>query len=247
MVIRCIIVDDEPLARLGMQTLVATRPELQLLGEFENAVEAGKFLNAHPNVDLMFLDVDMPGLSGLDFLRILPFKPLTILTTAFSEYAISAFELDVVNYLMKPIQDDRFNKAVDKTIELIQLLQNQTANAAPRPPDDDFIFFKSERKYIKVFYHEMIFVKGMKDYSIIYTAHNKHITAMNIGVVQEQLPPDKFVRVAKSHLINLDAILAIDIDGITLKGLEQELIPLGETYREELINQYVRKNLVARK
>lgn len=93
----------------------------------------------------------------------------------------------------------------------------------------------------------MVFVKGMKDYAIIYTQNAKHITAMNIGVVQEQLPNDKFARVSKSHLINLDYILAIDIDGITLRGMEHEVVPLGETYREELINKYVRKNLVARK
>jgi DNA-binding LytR/AlgR family response regulator len=245
--IRCIIVDDEPLARLGMRLLVEKRTELTLIGEFENAIEAGKFLVENPNVDLMFLDVDMPGLTGLDFLRMLHVKPLTILATAFADYAMSAFELDVINYLMKPIQEDKFNKAIDKTIDLIQLIHNQQIAIAKPPPDDDFIFFKSERKYIKVFYHELGYVKGMKDYSILYTKDAKHITAMNIGVVQEQLRHDKFVRVSKSHLVNLDYILAIDQDGITLKGFEQETIPLGETYREELFNLYVRKNLVARK
>jgi DNA-binding LytR/AlgR family response regulator len=245
MQIRCIIVDDEPLARQGLRILIQQEPQLQLMAEFGDAISAGAYLREHPNTDLMFLDVDMPGLTGLDFLRILPIKPLTILTTAFSHYAITAFELDVINYLLKPIDQEKFTKAIEKTVHLIELLQN---NQAPKELDDtDFIFFKSERKYIKVFYNELIFVKAMKDYAIIYTPSTKYITAMNIKVVQDQLPAHRFVRVSKSHLINLDHILAIDIDGITLKGMEHELIPLGETYREEFINNYVRNSLVQRK
>jgi DNA-binding LytR/AlgR family response regulator len=246
MKIRCIIVDDEPLARQGMQMLIADVPELELVGEFQNAIEAGQFLNAHPNIDLMFLDVDMPGLTGLDFLRILPNKPLTILTTAYANYALTAYELDVVNYLLKPIEKERFKQAIDKTIDLIHLLQKGPETGS-KPASPDFIFFKSERKFIKVFYNDLIFVKAMKDYVIIYTTSTKHITAMNIKVLQEQLPEDKFVRVSKSHVINLDFILAIDIDGITLKGMEQEVIPLGETYRDDFINNYVRNSLVHRK
>ncbi len=245
MQIRCIIVDDEPLARQGLRLLIETMPQLQLMGEFPDAVAAGVYLREHPNTDLMFLDVDMPGLNGIDFLRMLPVKPLTILTTAYSDHAVSAFELDVINYLMKPIDLEKFRRAIEKTVQLIELVQK--SNTTKTPDDDDFFFFKSERKYIKVFYKELIFVKAMKDYAIIYTKNAKHITAMNIKVVQEQLPEDKFVRVSKSHLINLDHILAIDIDGITLKGMEHEVIPLGETYREEFINNYVRNSLVQRK
>lgn len=149
MQIRCIIVDDEPLARLGMQTLVETRPELQLVGIFENAIEAGAFLNQTPNVDLMFLDIQMPGISGMDFLRMLPIKPLTILCTAHTEFAISAFELDVVNYLMKPIQTDKFHKAIDKTVELIQLLQNQQKQT--KTGDDEFISSNLKENISKCF------------------------------------------------------------------------------------------------
>jgi DNA-binding LytR/AlgR family response regulator len=227
--------------------LIAMRSELELVAECSNAIEAGTFLNQNPNIDLMFLDVDMPSVSGLDLLRMLPIKPLTVLCTAHAEYAITAYELDVVNYLLKPVQTERFHTVIDKTTALLQLLQKQQLAATSHAPDDAFFFFKSERKYIKIFYEELIFVKAMKDYAIIYTAAAKHITAMNIKVVQEQLPPDKFARVSKSHLINLDFILAIDIDGITLKGMENEIIPLGETYREEFMDNFVRNSLMHRR
>jgi DNA-binding LytR/AlgR family response regulator len=241
---KCIIIDDEPFAREGILLNVREVHFLEVVGEFSNALEANNYLSAH-EVDLMFLDIEMPGINGLDFIRSLKKRPQIILTTAYPQYALEGFELDVVDYLVKPIRLDRFIKSVNKAKEIHDLHHNTQFTHVEITPE--YIYIKSERKYIKVFFKDISFIKGMKDYVIIYSGKERLITAMNMKTINEQLPAATFARVSKSHIVNIDYIISVDLDGIQLHGVTTEEIPLGETYREEFINKYVKTNLIGKK
>lgn len=237
---KCIIVDDEPLAREGMELNISDVPFLELVGQFGNALTANDFLMTHP-VDLMFLDIEMPGITGLEFLRDIKVDPLVILTTAYPQYALEGFELDVVDYLVKPIRLQRFVKAVNKAKEIYDL-KNQATNVVEKI-EEDFIYIKSDRKFIRLFFKDILYIKGMKDYVMIHTKDQRLMTAMNIKTIFNQLPQQIFARVSKSYLININFIDAVDIDSIHLSGEE---IPLGRTYKEEFIKKYVKTNLIGR-
>ncbi|MBK8555286.1 MAG: response regulator transcription factor [Lewinellaceae bacterium] len=239
----CIIVDDEPFAREGMLMNVKETPFLTVVGEFGNALEANNFLSQN-DVDLMFLDIEMPGVNGLDFIRNLVHRPLIILTTAYPQYALESYELDTVDYLLKPIRLDRFIKAVNKAQELHELLQ-MAQQQAISGVEQDYLYIKSERKFVKLFFKDIVFIKGMKDYVVVHTAREKVITALNIKSIAEQLPPAIFARVSKSHLVNIRFIQAIDHDFIQLHALQDE-IPLGDAYREDFIQRYVKTNLISK-
>ena len=237
---RCIIVDDEPLAREGMELNVKELNFLDLVGQFHNAITANTFL-AENEVDLMFLDIQMPGITGLDFLNSLRNPPLTILTTAYSEFALKGFEMDVVDYLLKPIRLDRFVKAVNKAQEIYQL-----KNPAVHKQDiqeQDFTYVASDRKYLKLYFKDIIFIEGMKDYVILNTKDKKIMPAMNLKTILQQLPPNIFARVNKSYIVNINFIKSVDTDFITLPNKE---IPLGRTYKEAFINNYIKTNLIKR-
>jgi len=245
---RCIIVDDEPLAREGMELNVEEVNYLELVGQFSNALRANEYMQQHV-VDLMFLDIQMPGITGLEFLKSLKNSPLVILTTAYSQYALEGFELDVVDYLVKPIRLQRFIKAVNKAKELHDLYQQSKNNIAPtntvEEMTEDYIYIKSDRKYVRIFYQEIRYIKGLKDYVTLYLADGRKLmTAMNIKTIHAQLPPKIFARVNKSFIININFIDAIETDFILLKGEE---IPLGRTYKDDFIQTYVKSNFIGRK
>ncbi|MEO1515068.1 MAG: LytTR family DNA-binding domain-containing protein [Bacteroidota bacterium] len=238
---KCIIVDDEPLAREGIELNIQELNSLELVGQFENPIAANDFLNNNA-VDLVFLDVEMPGMTGLEFIRTLKSRPLIILTTAYPDYALEGFELDVVDYLVKPIRLNRFIKAVNKAKEIYDLHQ-QKSNTV-ESISNDFIYIKSERKYIRIFFKDIKFIKGLKDYVMLYTTKEKVMTAMNIKTINSQLPDSIFVRISKSYIININFINAVDQDFILLDGEE---IPLGKTYKEHFINNYIKSNLIKRR
>lgn len=240
---RCIIVDDEPLAREGMELNVEDVPYLELVGQFSNALEANAFLQTN-SVDLIFLDIQMPGITGLEFLRTLKNnRPMCILTTAYPQYALESFELDVVDYLVKPIRLQRFIKAVNKAKEMYDLVQK--AENTVEEVAADYIYIKADRKYLRIFYKNLLYIKGMKDYVMIYTLDGKKVmTAMNIKTINSQLPDNIFARVNKSFIINVQHIDSIEMDFIQLGGEE---IPLGRTYKENFINRYIKTNLIGRK
>jgi len=241
---KCIIIDDEPLAREGMELNVQDVAFLELVGQFDNALKANAFLNEN-QVDLMFLDIQMPGITGLEFIRSLQNKPLVILTTAYPQHALEGFELDVVDYLVKPIRMQRFLKAVNKAQELHDLYHNQAAPAASvESISEEFIYIRSERKYIRMFFKDIKYIKGMKDYVVIFEENRKVMTAMNIKTINAQLPDAIFARVGKSYIININFIDSIDQDFIQI-GKEE--IPLGRTYKENFINKYIKTNLIERK
>jgi DNA-binding LytR/AlgR family response regulator len=238
---KCIIVDDEPFAREGILMNIRETPFLEVVGSFGNAIEANYFLSQN-EVDLMFLDIEMPGINGLDFLRSLPKRPLVILTTAYPQYALESYELDTVDYLLKPVRLDRFIKAVSKareTHELLQMVQ-QPASAGV---EQDYFYIKSDRRYIRLFFKDILYVKGMKDYVLLHTLRERVMTAINIKALGELLPAFVFARVSKSFIVNINYIQSVDHDCIQLQGVQDE-IPLGDSYREEFIGRYVKTNLI---
>jgi len=238
----CIVIDDEPLARQGMEMHIANVSFLQLLGSFSNALAASDFLRKE-KVDLLFLDINMPEMSGLDFLKSLRDAPLVIFTTAYPQYALESYELDAIDYLVKPIRIERFLKAVNKAENHLKLLQQESGNNHVEKIEDDFVFIKADRKYFKIYFKEILYIEGLKDYVIIFTDDNKIITSMNIKTIAGQLPASIFARVSKSYIVNTLRISSFDNELIYIGNSE---IPLGQSFKDEFIKQYIDKKIVKR-
>lgn len=235
---KCIIIDDEPLAREGMKMNVSEMSNLKLVGEFENAKAASKFLQKN-DVDLMFLDIEMPGTTGLDFIKSLKNPPMIVLTTAYPQYAVEAYELDVLDYLVKPIKKERFQKAVAKAEEYIKLYSEASVVESI---EDNFIFIKSERKYVKINFDEIYFIEGLKDYVIVHASHGKYMTAMNVKTIHNKLPQDIFYRTSKSFVVNVNHITNIDGGYVNIKDSK---VPVGRSYRDTFLG-FVNKKLLRR-
>ena len=238
----CIVVDDEPLARQGMEMNIATVSSLQLLDSFSNALAANDFLRKQ-NVDLMFLDINMPELSGLDFLKSLRNAPLVVFTTAYPQYALESYELDAIDYLVKPIRIERFLKAVNKAENHLRLLQQEGNNNQVEKIEEDYIFIKAERKYFKIYFKEILYIEGLKDYVIIYTADTKIITSMNVKTIGSQLPETIFARVSKSYIVNILHISSFDNELVYIQNHE---IPLGQSFKDDFIKQHIEGKIVKR-
>ena len=238
---RCIIVDDEPLAQEGMELNIEELPFLELKGKFQSALEALNYLSQH-SVDLIFLDIQMPGMTGLDFIRSLQEKPMIILTTAYPQFALEGFELDVIDYLVKPVRLNRFVQAVNKAKSIFDLKERAAAGETTIGEEDMFI--RADRQYIRIYYKDLKYIKGMKDYVMLVTDQSRYMTAMNIKTINEQLPDAQFARVNKSYIVNTRFIDAIGTDFLMVAGEE---IPLGRTYREDFIDRFVKGKLLGRK
>ncbi len=223
-VIRCLVVDDEPPAREIIRRYVEAVPLLQLAAECGNAIEAFGFLQQHP-VDLLFLDIRMPQLNGNDFLKTLKNPPKVILTTAYTEYALEGYELDVVDYLMKPIPFDRFLKAVNKAY---QLNTARTETVMEENKSDSFVYFRADRKMVKVMLKDILYIESMKDYIKIFTAGGMIITKQSISSVEEMLPEKEFIRVHRSYIVSLNKIRTFTNELIEIDKTE---IPIGKLYR----------------
>ncbi|MFT3823139.1 MAG: LytTR family DNA-binding domain-containing protein [Chitinophagaceae bacterium] len=238
----CIIIDDEPLAREGLRLLVKEVEQLNLLGCFGSAEQADEFLKDNP-VDLILLDIQMPGINGLEFAQSLPEQTLVVFTTAYAQYALKSYELDAIDYLVKPVQQERFMQAVNKAVSYHSLLNDRQDKTSIESVSADFMFIKADRRYHKVLFADVLFIEGLKDYVVIHVQDQKMITAMNIKTIQQQLPAAVFVRVSKSYIVNVQHISSFDNHTIYI-GKTQ--IPMGTSYREQFFEQYVRKNLLSR-
>jgi DNA-binding LytR/AlgR family response regulator len=234
---KCIIVDDEPIAREGVEALIGKIPQLQLEGSFESAETASEYINTHP-VDLIFLDIEMPGINGIEFARSIPKQTLVIFTTAYSEYALDSYEVDAIDYLVKPIEWERFRKAVDKAMSYHSLLVNEAKEEIEA--DNDFIFVKSERRYFKVYDDDILFIEGLKDYVIIQTENKRIITKMYLRTILELLPAKMFFRINKSYIVNLKKIDSFDNNDIFIGERE---IGIGATYRDEFYKIFMSRNI----
>lgn len=232
--IKCLIVDDEPLARMGIEKLIGHLSHLDLVDSCGDAIEAKKIIEAN-EIDLMFLDIEMPKINGLHFLKSLERSPTIILTSAFSQYALEAFNLDVIDYLLKPISLERLTKAVKKSIEFIESKKNI---------QDDFFFIKCEQWYEKIFFTDIIFVQGLQNYVTIQTSKRKYITYLTLKALSEYLPKGKFMRVNKSNILPIDKIESFSSNEIIIQDFH---FPVGQVYKNEILNLLLEKRLLSRK
>ncbi|MEM9888008.1 MAG: LytTR family DNA-binding domain-containing protein [Bacteroidota bacterium] len=234
--INVIIVDDEPLAQDVLETYIEKFPDLHLVTKCDNAIEANQALKEH-NIDLMFLDIQMPQLTGTDFLRSLAHPPKVIFTTAYSNYAVDGFELNAVDYLLKPISLDRFVKAVNKAIDQINLEKKGETTAPKTEEEQDFIFVKADKKLVKVKFDDIIYIEGLKDYVIIRMAESRIITLQTMKSLESKLPAHLFQRIHRSYIIALDKIDAVvgNMVEVKEKGKEKHL-PIGKNYRDNLLS-----------
>ena len=226
MKLKCLIVEDEPLARNLLVEYVRKISLLELVEASANPLHALEVLRNH-SIDLMFLDIQMPEITGITLLRALQKKPLVILTTAYSEYALESYDLDVVDYLLKPITFDRFLKAVDKASQRI------SNPSVPKPAVSDavnpFVFIKDGTKLVKVDYDDILFVEGLKDYVTIVTKTRKIVSLQRLKALEQQLPADRFIRIHHSYIISLKAIDSIHKGAVQIAT---HLVPISESYRK---------------
>lgn len=230
----CIIVDDDPLARDELQAQIKEISKVEILGKFSNAPSALAFLKEN-NVDLIFLDIEMPMVTGLEFASQLPKKALIIFTTAYSQYALDSYELDAIDYLLKPIAKERLEKAINKAETYKKLLSDDTEKSIIEGGTDDFLIIKSERRFHRINFSDIRYIEGLKDYVVIYTTSQKLITAMNLKNIHQKMPQNIFLRVSKSYIVNTNYVESFDHHSIFIGGYE---ISLGEVYKKEFFSIY---------
>lgn len=230
---RCIIIDDEPLAREGIKLHIDEINWLNLVGSFNNVIDADEFLKANP-VDLIFLDIQMPKISGIEYLK--TFKPNTqvILTTANRDYALEGFELGVVDYLLKPITFERFYKAVSKLRSSLATSETKT---------DDYLFIKTEGRLIKTEYKNILYIESLKDYVSVFCKEGKYVVSTNLKQIHNQLPQNDFIRINREQVINLAAATSIDRDYIIIDKLK---FNISDIYKEELNEALAKKKILKR-
>jgi len=219
--IRCIIVDDEPLALEVMEHYISRSPQLELVAKCSNALDAFKVLHDQ-QVGLMFLDIKMPGINGLDFVSSLKTPPAVIFTTAFAEHAVRGFELEAIDYLLKPITYERFEKSIRK---LLKVYPSEPAEIK------DYTYIKTSGRLIKIFHADLLYAQSVKDYILICTRSGNHLTHMTMKYLAEILPSPAFLRVHRSYLVNRSAIYQVDKNKIHVGN---EIIPVGEYYSGNL-------------
>ena len=233
----CVIVEDEPLARQLLEQYIQKVPHLELLASFSNPLEALDYLRDQ-TVDVLFSDIQMPEITGITLLKILQKKPLVILTTAYSEYAIEGYELDVTDYLLKPITFDRFLKAVEKVTQRLTV-EKAVETTAPEKAviersttlelAQPFIFVKDGAKLVKIRLSDILYIEGLKDYVSIYTPAKKVVTLQTLKALAALLPSDKFIRVHHSYIVAFDWIDVIHRDQVQVG---KAMLPVSDTYRK---------------
>lgn len=226
--IKCMIVDDEPIARDILKKHIDATPGLVLLKSCMNATEAYEGLHQH-EIDLLFLDIQMPVITGIDFLRSLRQPPLVIFTTAYHQYAVEGFELNSVDYLLKPITYERFYQAIQKVKERVDF---RAAKKTTIPVD--YIFIKQDSRLVKINHHQIQYIEAEKDFSSIYFDEKKLLAGMHLKMFENLLPAEQFIRVHRSFIINLSRITSINGNVVELGKKE---IPIGANYKDDLVRK----------
>ena len=239
MKLNCLIIDDEPLARKGLREYVQEIDFLHCVASCENALKAASFLNQE-KIDLIYLDIHMPKLSGIEFLKTLKNPPLTIITTAYSDYALEGYSLDVIDYLVKPINFDRFLKASQKALEFFELKARAEHNAASPV---DYFFVRCDRKFEKVFFRDLSYIEGLQNYAVIHVGDKKLITYITLTSLENQLPKDRFLKVHKSFIISVPHVKAIEKDEIIMDNAR---IPISRSLHDQVVKQILGNNLFKR-
>jgi DNA-binding LytR/AlgR family response regulator len=234
--LNCIIADDEPVARKILQEFIEQVPFLSLAGQFENAIKAQAWLQQN-NADLLFLDIEMPKMKGLDYLRKYEVKPLVILTTAYTEYALEGYELDIIDYLLKPIAFHRFVKAVQKAKDFLELKENSDELTS-----SSYIFVRSDKRIERIMLSDICYIESMGNYVKIITENKKVLAYLTLKGIEAQLPSANFIKLHQSYLVNFSRIEALEGNSVRIKDA---LIPVGRHYRDSLM-QIINERLLRR-
>lgn len=235
--LNCLIIDDEPLARKGLKEYLGDVDFMQLLGEFDNPVKAMDIMMKE-KIDLIFLDIQMPKMTGLEFFKSLPHPPLVIFTTAYPQYAVEGFELNAVDYLLKPFSFDRFWKAVLKARSMKENPQATVANA-----EEDFFYIKSDNKLVKINYADVQFIEALQNYVAIHTDQKKYITYLTFHSIEEYLPANRFVKTHKSYIVAMHKVESIEGNEILIG---KNRIPISRTEKESVLEKLVQNRLLKR-
>jgi DNA-binding LytR/AlgR family response regulator len=240
MIINCVIIDDEPLAREGLANYVREVDFLKLTGTCEHPLELIKLLD-QSQVDLIFLDIQMPKMNGIDFLKIVKNPPMVVITTAFPSYALEGFQLNVLDYLLKPITFDRFVKSANKAKDYQRLLtRSASTDLQKNETAADYFFIKCGNKYEKIYFEDILYVEGMQNYVTIFTGKGKYITLLNLKGLEENLDDKLFIRVHKSYIVSTNKIEGIEGNDIFIQS---HRIPISRNYREQVIQKVVSNKL----
>ena len=240
--VNTLIIDDEPLALDVLETYISKMPELNLVARCSNALEANELIRKQP-IDLIFLDIQMPQISGVDFIKALEKPPMFIFTTAYSNYALEGFELNAIDYLLKPISIDLFMKAANKALSQFELMRREEVAVDPQGKEgEDFFFVKADKKLVKIKYDEILYIEGLKDYVIIRLEQGRVVTLQTMKSLEDKLPAHMFKRIHRSYIVSIDKIHAVDGTSVDVyeKGQIKQL-PIGKNYRDEIL-EIVNKN-----
>lgn len=223
--LKAIIIDDEPFAIEGLRSLLLENNDIEFIKAFENPLEAIKFLSSE-KIDLMFLDIEMPELSGLDLLRKLENPPVTIITSAYPQYALEGFELDVLDYLIKPISTDRLAKAVAKAKEYIDLRKSSGNSSA-------HIFLKCEKVIEKIVFEDILYVESLHNYVAVHTKMKRYVTYNSLKNIEALLPQDKFLKIQKSFIVALNKISAVEDSNVVIEKVK---LPISRAKKDEVLS-----------
>ena len=234
--LKCLAIDDEPLALDVIESHLSKFDDLELAGRCVNAIQAAEIIN-NREIDLLFLDIQMPEITGIEFLRSLKKRPMVIFTTAFSEFAVEGFELEAVDYLLKPIAIDRFTKAVEKARELYQLKHSDDIGAPSM--ESEHIFVKSNQKLVRINYDDILYVEAFADYVKIFTAEKRIVTLQTMKNMEVKLPTEKFCRVHRSFIVSLKHVDAFSSTQVEVNG---QKIPIGKNYKDNFVALMKQRN-----
>lgn len=228
---KCLIIDDELPARELIQAYLEVLPDFEVVNSIDNAIDGFIYLQNH-QVDLLFLDIQMPRMTGLELLKSLQTRPKVVLTTAFREFAADGFDLDVLDYLVKPISQERFLKTISKYLYFKEIVQN--TSSAKSAIDDAYIFLKVDKEQKKVFLNEILYIEGLKDYIKVYTLQGMYVVYERLGYMEAKLPESKFIRVHKSFIVSLNKVSKYTNEVL---NINQQEIPLGRIYKQNFLNK----------
>lgn len=236
MKIKCIIVDDEQPARDLLESYVEKFPGLELVAKCKSPLEAISIIQDKP-IDLMFLDIQMPELKGTEMLQSIKSKPVVIFTTAYQEYALEGYELDVIDYMLKPISFDRFIKGVTKAVDQIRLIKQQAQPSQQYPEENhekEYITVKADHKIHKLNYDDIIYIEGLKEYVSFYTKDKKRIVYESLKNLEEILPAKLFMRIHKSYIVNTSKVTSLYGNQLEIKG---KYLPIGQMYKSKVVER----------
>ena len=240
MTLKCVAIDDEPLARECIANYVREIDFLELTGTGSNPVDLTKLLD-EKKVDLVFLDIQMPVINGIEFLKMTANPPMVIITTAYPSYALEGFQLDVLDYLVKPITFNRFFKAVSKAKDYQHLLEKSvSADVVKNSTDEEYFFIKCDYKFERIYFNDILYIEAMQNYVTIYTTKGKYITLLYLKNVEQNLDKKSFIRVHKSYVVSISKIESIENNEIVMQSYR---IPISRNYRDEVIERVVNNKL----